>query len=304
MFTNTSAMTTLRVLSVLYCMLVAVSRAQFPSTVNDHDKICSFKLITLQSCKDTKLACPKSTTGYYKLIDSQEEEIHQVYCNMDELCGDPDGGWMRVAYLNMSDPTEKCPMGFRLYEENGVKACGRHESDSCMSTIFSSKSVSYSQVCGRVYGYQKGTPDAIGQHSRYGINGHYVDGVSITRGNPRQHVWTMIGGHYETLKYANHRSTCPCSNGRKLPAFVGNHYFCESGNPSNKQKFKLYTDDLLWDGKQCGTNEQGCCKALGLPWFHRLLETTTTDDIELRICGNQKTHDEDTPVAYYEIYVK
>jgi hypothetical protein len=31
---------------------------------------------------------------------------------------------------------------------------------------------------------------------------------------------------------------------------------------------------------------------------------TITDDLELRVCGNQGTHDEDTPISYYEIYVK
>ena len=30
-----------------------------------------------------------------------------------------------MAYLNMSDPTEKCPSGFILYSQNGVRACGR-----------------------------------------------------------------------------------------------------------------------------------------------------------------------------------
>ena len=32
---------------------------------------------------------------------------------------------MRVAYLNMTDSSEKCPDGFRLYSENGVRSCGR-----------------------------------------------------------------------------------------------------------------------------------------------------------------------------------
>jgi hypothetical protein len=35
------------------------------------------------------------------------------------------GQWYRVAYLNMSDPTQQCPPSLRLYSANGVRACGR-----------------------------------------------------------------------------------------------------------------------------------------------------------------------------------
>ena len=63
---------------------------------------------------------------------------------------------MRVAYLNMTDSNEKCPDGFSLYSENGVRACGRPFSygGSCVGTTFPSDSIEYSQVCGKVIGYQ------------------------------------------------------------------------------------------------------------------------------------------------------
>ena len=38
------------------------------------------------------------------------------------------GQWYRVAYLNMSDPTQQCPSSLRLYSANGVRACGRPSS--------------------------------------------------------------------------------------------------------------------------------------------------------------------------------
>ena len=36
---------------------------------------------------------------------------------------------------SMSDPTEECPSGFRLYNQNGVRACGRPVTSggSCLS---------------------------------------------------------------------------------------------------------------------------------------------------------------------------
>ena len=46
-------------------------------------------------------------------------------------------GWIRMAYLNMSNPTEECPSGFRLYSQNGVsvRACDRPVTSggSCLS---------------------------------------------------------------------------------------------------------------------------------------------------------------------------
>ena len=41
----------------------------------------------------------------------------------DSSIDDATEGWMRVAYLNMADSSEKCLDGFRLYSENGVQAC-------------------------------------------------------------------------------------------------------------------------------------------------------------------------------------
>ena len=47
-----------------------------------------------------------------------------------------------------------------------------------------------------------------------------------------------------------------------------------------------------------------CCTAPGLPWFHKVLNTTTTDYLELRVCGDEGNGDEDSPVGFYELYVK
>ena len=66
-----------------------------------------------------------------------------------------------------------------------------------------------------------------------------------------------------------------------------------------------YISDPLWDGKGCGPTETACCTAPGLPWFHRDYgNTTTTDYIELRVCGDGGIADEDAPVSFYEIYVQ
>ena len=100
---------------------------------------------------------------------------------------------------------------------------------------------------------------------------------------------------------------CPCSTGssQTVPSFLGNHYLCESGNHAISWANVLYTSDPLWDGQDCDSLESPCCNVPGIPWFHRDYgSTTTTDYIELRVCGNQATADEDNPVGFCEIYIK
>ena len=63
-------------------------------------------------------------------------------------------------------------LGFRLHEENGVRACGRNY-NGCVSVTYPSHDISYSQVCGRVIGYQQGSPDAIASQSN-GVDGAYI----------------------------------------------------------------------------------------------------------------------------------
>ena len=266
------------------------------------------------SCHEIKSKQPNSPSGVY-LLKTATNGTQYVYCNMEELCGSG-GGWTRLAYLDMSDATENCPSGFKLYQSGGVRACGRATSSggSCTSVKFPSNGISYSQVCGKVVGYHYGTPDAADPRPIINnINSHYVDGVSITRGSPRQHVWTLMAGLNEASLHNNvGLFNCPCSQGSTqnstLQSFIGNDYFCESGNPSTDGTYQfnvLYTSDPLWDGKGCGSLEGVCCAAPGLPWFNKILGTTTTDYLELRVCANQGApSDEDVPVSFYELYVK
>ena len=105
----------------------------------------------LTSCKEIKKKWPNSLSGYYT-IGGKRGPVY-VYCHMEELCGSG-GGWTRLSYLDMSDFTESCPSGFKLYQSNGIRACGRAAmtGGGCTSVKFPSHGVSYSQVCGRAVG--------------------------------------------------------------------------------------------------------------------------------------------------------
>ena len=185
--------------------------------------------------------------------------------------------------------------------------CGRSTASSrgsCKSTFFSTYSINYTNICGRVRGYQYHSPDAFQLNPTNSIESYYVDGVSITYdSNPRQHIWTYARVLTETQLNSQ---GCPCSKGSFAsapPPFVGNDYYCESGSHSSYSDI-LYANDPLWDGQNCNGPESTCCTNPNMPWFLKSLNETTTDDIELRVCSNNKISDEDTPVDIIEVYVK
>jgi hypothetical protein len=218
-------------------------------------------------------------------------------------CGE--GIWHQVAYLNMADPLQQCPSAWREYNTNQTRACGRPVSSvaSRPSQIFPiSHLIQYSKVCGRVIGIQVATPDAFNSGS--GINESYIDGVSITHGSPRHHIWSYVGSLSEVRTAHN---ACPCdySNATQPPSFVGSNYYCESGNPNRDWEYQAYPNDKLWDGEQCSHEGTCCTGAITPPWFSVNLGSPTSDDIiEVRIMGSQSTVDEDTPIELLEIYVQ
>uniref|UniRef100_A0A1X7SMM3 Uncharacterized protein n=1 Tax=Amphimedon queenslandica TaxID=400682 RepID=A0A1X7SMM3_AMPQE len=113
----------------------------------------------------------------------------------------------------------------------------------------------------------------------------------------------MLAGSFDS-SLNNPRNRCPCSTDSGQ-VVLSDHYFCESGKHDTSFQLKLFTSDPLWDGQGCGSNEVLCCSAPGIPWFHRDYgNTTTTDYIELKICCDEGTNNEDSPVNAYEIYVK
>ena len=204
-------------------------------------------------------------------------------------CGS--GEWNQVAYLNMSDSMQACPTNWHERSANGVRACGIL-APGCYGTFYPTDH-SYSRVCGRVIGYQVGHTD--GFHSTQSIDMAYVEGVSITHGSPRSHIWSLTADLYES------QAGCPCEGGPIPPPFVGNNYYCESGNNGTSSTNDiLHVEDPIWDGKQCEF-EGTCCS--NAPWFTVDLNLSTSDSIEVRICTDSGPT-EDTPIHMLELYVQ
>ena len=131
---------------------------------------------------------------------------------------------------------------------------------------------------------------------------YYVDGVSLTHGNPRKHIWSLICG-----TDSDDSTKCPCaSHGtQQAPSFVGSDYYCESGFTGSSPVIgKFYSTDRVWDGKDCGSSETACCQRPLIPWFYKSIGYYTNNYIEMRICCDEGTNDEDVAIEQYELYVK
>ena len=237
----------------------------------------------------------------------------RVFCDMTLICKGVGGGWLQVTKLNMTNSSHQCPPGTRLRTDLPKRLCGNTIFyPGCSSTVFSVHGIKYSQVCGKIIAYQYDSPDAFGDEysatRSNSIDGNYVDGISLTHGSRlRSHIWTFAGDLDEVGSTPRWRSYCPCNNISRTeiksypPSFVGNDYFCDTASTEHWQH-RLYPDDPLWDGAGCGTANT-CCSLNNPPWFLKQLPSTTTDDIEMRMCHDEVLNNEDTPIETIELYV-
>ena len=89
------------------------------------------------------------------------------------------------------------------------------------------------------------------------------------------------------------------------PPFVGSDYYCETAVHNNTccHRSTFFPNDPLWDGQQCLSEKAPCCAHPNMPCFNKTLSETTTEDIELRVCGDDVITDEDTPLEATNVVI-
>ncbi len=203
-----------------------------------------------------------------QLRNETEVILRSLYPSMSD-----EKKWIKLSSIDMDNSSHSCPSPW-IMVTSPSRLCA---SSSCDSIVSLSVNAPYSRIRGKVIGNATGLPDGFHQHvSNPSIEMGYLDGVSITHGHPRQHVWSLT-----TSPYEDYFSQCPCRRTGQgtLPQFVGSHYFCEK--PHNGP---------LWDGQDC--NSASCCAFNSPPWFDVTIPVTTSDAIELRICSDEAFWDE------------
>ena len=168
-------------------------------------------------------------SGYYCTNNTE-----WTYCNMTEFHDIPTTcvgrGWKRIAKVDIS-AGDNCPCGWNKGNYSGYGFCQKSfDGAGCSSTIFSTKGITYQRVCGKARGYQKGLPNDGLAFNSLTIDDHYVNGLSITYGSPRQHIWFYANGDHDTSE--TYYLGCPCDGlvgyNPWSSSFVDSNYYCES----------------------------------------------------------------------------
>ena len=158
----------------------------------------------------------------------------------------------------MTNSSHQCPLGTKLMNNQSKRLCGKNSSQAgCSSTTFAIQGIEYSRVCGKIIAYQYASPDSFKDEDRSGttINDNYVDGISLTYGSPRAHIWTFAAAVDEFSGHAHY--SCPCTNihnsgsAARPPSFVGNDYFVilppQSHGSSDSTQTTPYGMELVVD---------------------------------------------------------
>ena len=230
-------------------------------------------------------------SGRYKIGSLTNNTMTSCSTNSVSSCKGVLGQWRRIAYLNTSEANWQCPED--LIKETTPPSCIiSGNNPACLSVFFSNSGFPYSKVCGRIHARYFKSPDGFSFFTNErpdtpSIDDNYVDGVSLTHGCQRNHIWT-----FSATVSQKTREGCVANCDWRVPSFVGTNYSCVLVETCTTSPSPC---PLLWNGKgdQCVGNET----------FYRTLTQPTNDDIEMRVCRDQDSADEDILLTFVEIFV-
>ena len=260
------------------------------------------------SCSEIRDSDPSANSRHYWLKGEGEPDAGRIYCDYSFVPPSTVGalafnsseievGWMRLLDLDMHQTHSHCPEGL-LQIDSPRKACANSDGYGCNSITLNTHGVPYSRVCGMASGYRYHSPEAFLRYDcpdcENNIDKAYLDGVSITYGSPRTHIWSYTAA-WSGEGDQPAPPKCPCADGSNLqsPEFVGEDYYCEEGDGSE-----------LWSGKECGGGGWSCCQHRDLPWFCKELPEPTTQDLEVRFCIDEGTENENVYVEMIQLLVQ
>ena len=119
-----------------------------------------------------------------------------------------------------------------------------------------------------------GTVDGLYREStlRGSIGDNYLDGISVS--SDGSHIWSFVAGD------------CTCNY---KPPFIGNDWTCDGTGCSVGK----YCNKLLWNGSICGEGDL----------FLKQFSSSTTADINVRVCRDEPRDNEDIAITVLELYV-
>ena len=175
----------------------------------------------------------------------------------------------------MADTAIQCPSNLMLQTVGNSRTCIPKTMEAACTSVYYPTHITYSHVCGMIKADTIGSLDGFKMSSSIrpkpptNVSTNYVDGVSLTHGmNPRHHIWTMSLYGYS--------GDCSCETNR--PSFVDSDFFCY--------------------GKDCMMRNTP-------PWFYKKLpDPPTNDNIEMRVCRDEPSSNEDIAIEAMEFYIR
>ena len=258
-------------------MLVNSTASKLANIIRSHH--------VFSSCNSIKFFDFPFLSGAYN-IGTSASNSSLMNCSVytASSCNGISGQWRRVVYIDTSKENMKCPGTLQaLANPSSCRISGSQP--RCSSVTFSSNNLPYSKVCGRIHAYYHGDPDGFAifttlRRASRNIDGNYMDGVSLTYGmGPRKHIWSFSATVGQS-----------CSSCQNSPSFVESHYFCEfvTANPNTCPTYELWNG-----GNSCNDGDT----------FYRNLNISTSEDLEMRVCRDQDSNDEDILLSYVELFV-
>ena len=179
--------------------------------------------------------------GHDTLDTARNTTVQQLI--QDPPCGLLD--WTLVVYLDLNDYPSSVPLpGWRL----ALVLQEEHPILLQLVTLI---------LCGSHLSQNGPTVMCVAEHASHDrrTSWAYLDGVCVTYGTPRRHIWNFGAGYNRSGPFR-----CPCDNPNDRgfaplpPSFVGTNYFCDGEY-----------NGALWDGMDCTVS--GCCTFNSPPWF-------------------------------------
>ena len=289
--------------------LLALALAQYMAYVQgyaggDFPNLGCFPYRAATSCQQILQLQPYAPSGNYWIWTNSGPTY--ISCNMNcTECGH--GAWTAVTSIDMTKSGSSCPSGLQYFKSSSKAGCRKNTNRGCSSVTFTTYETSYSKICGKIVGYQHGTPDAFKiyhvQKIPTRLEDQYVDGISLTFNSPKEHIWTFTS--MPSWFYKDHENGCPgkLSNTSHIPSFISRDYFCETGVDLGESALKLHTEQPLWDGVGVGTFPSGF-DGMRSPWFVKKLPNLVKKNINMRVCMDENRDNEDILIEKIFFYVQ
>ena len=227
------------------------------------------------SCKQAFQLQGTSFPGCCRLKPSSDTP-KPAYYSWTVPCSNITGRWTRVAKLNNCNGIPLCFDNLAVSNITNTSGCVAMNitTPGCASVTFSTPpGLLYSHICGIVRGVAYGSPDGF-KNGTHIYSTTYVDGISfiLPKEQPIRHVFTFSA-------YGGTGKTFPCNN--NVPKFVHDDYQCM----------------VTVHNSTCPITDN--CS----PSFHRDFRKLTSGDIEMRICRDQDSDDEEIILKDLELYI-